>query len=107
MSDSPEPNRYFSQNIDLAREVSQKLADFMKYLEVLFTMSDVVNPKPHPEPYILAMIELGCKLEEYIIFEDSIVGIEAAKATGAAVCEIRHVNDVNFGLIANILRETE
>ena len=81
--------------------------DFMKYIDVLITNNDVTNSKPHPEPYIRAMIELGYPLEEYIIFEDSIVGIEAAKATGAAVCEVRHVNHVNFGLVAGILRETK
>ena len=81
-----------------------KHLDFMKYLDVLITNNDVVNSKPHPEPYIRAMLEVGCKLEEYIIFEDSIVGLQAARATGAAVCEVRHVNDVNFGLVADILR---
>ena len=81
-----------------------KHLDFMKYLDVLITNNDVANSKPHPEPYIRAMLEIGCKLEEYIIFEDSIVGLQAARATGAAVCEVRHVNDVNFGLVADILR---
>ena len=81
--------------------------DFMKYLDVLITNNDVVNSKPHPEPYIRAMLEIGCKLEECIIFEDSIVGLQAARATGAAVCEVRHVNDVNFGLVADILRRAK
>lgn len=81
--------------------------DFTKYLDVIVTNNDVVNSKPHPEPYIRAMLDIGCKLDEYIIFEDSIVGLQAARATGAAVCEVRHVNDVSFGLVADILRRTE
>ena len=121
-----EPQHYFDkrQMFDFLKAENKKIAvvtnangestrmllehlDFMKYIDVLITNNDVTNSKPHPEPYIRAMIELGYPLEEYIIFEDSIVGIEAAKATGAAVCEIRHVNHVNFGLVAGILRETK
>ena len=90
-------------NGDSTRMLLEHL-DFMKYLDVLITNNDVANSKPHPEPYIRAMLEIGCKLEECIIFEDSIVGLQAARATGAAVCEVRHVNDVNFGLVADILR---
>ena len=83
---------------------------FMKYLDVLVTNSDVINPKPHPEPYIRALMQLariGCDLEECIIFEDSAVGLEAARATGASVHEVKRWQDVNYGLIADILRRAE
>jgi HAD superfamily hydrolase (TIGR01509 family) len=80
--------------------------DLMKYLDVLITNNDVVNPKPHPEPYVRALMSLsrlGCSLDECIIFEDSAVGLEAARATGASVCEIKSWTDVNFGLVSNII----
>ena len=83
--------------------------DFMKYLDVLITNSDVANPKPHPEPYIRAMIKLGrigCDLDECIIFEDSAVGLQAARATVASVHEVKSWRDVNFGLVSDILRRS-
>ena len=82
----------------------------MKYLHVLVTNNDVVNPKPHPEPYIRALMSLariGCDLEECIIFEDSAVGLEAARATGASVHEIKSWKDVSYGLVADIIRRSK
>tara|TARA_R110001583_G_scaffold16196_7_gene65774 strand:- start:1617 stop:2249 length:633 start_codon:yes stop_codon:yes gene_type:complete len=84
--------------------------DFAKYIDVLITNSDVINPKPHPEPYIRALMMLariGCDLDECIIFEDSIVGLEAARATGASVHEVKSWRDVNYGLVADISRRAE
>ena len=84
--------------------------DFMKYLDVLITNSDVINPKPHPEPYIRALMKLariGTDLEDCIIFEDSAVGLESARATGASVYEVKRWQDVNFGLVADLLRRSE
>jgi HAD superfamily hydrolase (TIGR01509 family) len=81
--------------------------DFMKYLDVLVTNNDVANPKPHSEPYIRALMELsrmGCELDECIIFEDSAVGLESARGTGASVHEVKSWSDVNFGLVSDILR---
>lgn len=82
----------------------------MNYLNVLITNSDVVNPKPHPEPYIRALMQLsriGCDLEECIIFEDSAVGLEAARATGASVHEVKSWKDVGYGLVADLIRRAE
>ena len=83
---------------------------FAEYIDVLITNSDGVNPKPHPEPYIRAMMMLariGCDLDECIIFEDSIVVLEAARATGASVHEVKSWRDINYGLVADILRRAE
>jgi HAD superfamily hydrolase (TIGR01509 family) len=81
-----------------------------EYLDVLITNNDVVNPKPHPEPYIRALMllaRIGCELDECIIFEDSAVGLEAARATGASVHEVKSWRNVNYGLASDILRRAE
>jgi HAD superfamily hydrolase (TIGR01509 family) len=49
----------------------------------LVTQEDVINVKPDPEGFILAMKNFGIKSQDTIIFEDSLVGIEAAKKSGA------------------------
>jgi HAD superfamily hydrolase (TIGR01509 family) len=69
---------------------------FTKYLDTLITNSDVNNAKPHPEPYIRALVRLGLEPDRCIIFEDSTVGLLSARATGARVQEIQHVDDVSI-----------
>lgn len=51
--------------------------------DLIYAAQDVKNGKPSPEIYLNAMGSLGVKPEEVLIFEDSPVGFEAAKACGA------------------------
>ena len=49
------------------------------------TQEDIHKPKPDPEGFILAMEHFGLAPADCVIFEDSDVGIEAARASGATV----------------------
>lgn len=49
---------------------------------------DVDQPKPHPECFLKAMEMAGASPDQTLIFEDSNVGIEAAKASNAGVIRI-------------------
>ena len=49
------------------------------YFDVILTSDDVVNGKPDPQMYLEAMHRIHLKPEECIIFEDSLVGVQAAK----------------------------
>jgi len=51
--------------------------------DLIYAAQDVKNGKPSPEIYFNAMRTLGVVPEEVLIFEDSPVGFEAAKASGA------------------------
>lgn len=53
------------------------------------TQEDAAKLKPDPEAFIMAMERTGIPAENTVIFEDSQVGIQAAKACGAAVFQIR------------------
>ena len=44
--------------------------------------------KPDPEIYLKAMNAIGFEPSECLIFEDSLIGAEAAKASGAEVAVI-------------------
>lgn len=48
-------------------------------IDVLITSDSGCAPKPSPEPYQMALYELGIPSEHCIIVEDSDVGIESAK----------------------------
>ena len=45
------------------------------FLDLLITNEDVINPKPHREPYVKAISRFGGDLENFIIFEDSETGL--------------------------------
>ncbi len=64
--------------------------------DILITNEDVIHPKPHAEPYIRGMLALGApSIESCIIFEDSEIGLQAARATGCAVYHVTDVRDIN------------
>ena len=51
--------------------------------DLILTQDDISKPKPDPEGFMKAMKYFGVKPDETIIFEDSSVGLEAAKRSGA------------------------
>ena len=55
----------------------------------IVTGEQVVNGKPHPEPYLMAADRLGVEIEQCIIFEDSRPGIASALASGARTIGVR------------------
>jgi sugar-phosphatase len=55
----------------------------------LVTSSDVMNGKPHPEPYLKAAAVLGFPASECVVVEDVPAGIRAGKAAGSRVIAFR------------------
>jgi HAD superfamily hydrolase (TIGR01509 family) len=51
----------------------------------VLTGDDVVNAKPHPEIYLRTVERLGLDPSECLVVEDSVAGIEAARAAGVKV----------------------
>ena len=66
--------------------------------EQFFTFSisadDVLRTKPFPDPYLQAAQRMGLEPHECVVFEDSLTGIESAKAAGCAVVAIPHYIEV-------------
>ena len=56
--------------------------------KVLVTADDVVNGKPHPEPYLKGAELLGFAPAECLVIEDAPAGIQAAHAGGMKVVGI-------------------
>ena len=55
----------------------------------LITSSDIVNGKPHPEPYLKAAVLLGYSISDCIVLEDVPAGIRSGKSAGARVIAFR------------------
>jgi beta-phosphoglucomutase len=53
--------------------------------DLIITQEDIQNTKPDPEGFLKAMLIFNIKPENTIIFEDSNVGVEAAKRSNANV----------------------
>ena len=54
----------------------------LKYFEFFVTREQVENPKPNPEPYLLAVNKLLIPKEEIVVVEDTSTGCTAAKEAG-------------------------
>lgn len=74
-----------------------------KFLDVLVTNEDVENPKPAPDGYLLAMKKLGSNPANTVVVEDGMHGIQAAKAAGARVVEVRDPGDVSLEILERIM----
>lgn len=57
-------------------------AGLLDMFDTIVTRDDVVNPKPHPEPYLTAARRLGTAPARCVAFEDSHSGVRAAHAAG-------------------------
>lgn len=82
--------------IGLATNAEPANADFVldgaglrRYFQVVVDGHQVQRPKPEPDVYLHAARLLGVDPKNCIVFEDSPVGIAAAKASGARVVAVR------------------
>src|SRR3989344_3857337 len=53
-----------------------------EYFDFFITAEDVANHKPHPEPYLKALMVTGFEATECLAIEDTERGVTAAKAAG-------------------------
>ncbi len=52
---------------------------------------DVVQGKPHPEPYLLAASRLGLAPQRCVAIEDSLTGVTSAEAAQVPVLAVEHL----------------
>lgn len=68
---------YMEENVNIKSK-----APLDQYFEKIYTREDVERIKPDPEVYIKVTEDMKVMPEECLVFEDSLVGVEAAKAAG-------------------------
>lgn len=77
----------------------------LEFMDLVISNEDVWCPKPFPEGYIRAMIQLDVKPKECLIVEDSPKGIEAAKWSGGNVYEVAGFHEVTLeNILSKILQ---
>ncbi|HQZ13963.1 MAG TPA: HAD family phosphatase [Devosia sp.] len=81
-------------------------AGIIESFATIVTRDHVTNPKPHPEPYLLAAGRLGLDPASCIAVEDSHVGVRAAHAAGMQtimVPDLIHPSDEVAALCAHVM----
>ncbi|MBQ7584050.1 MAG: HAD family phosphatase [Lachnospiraceae bacterium] len=59
--------------------------------DLVLAAEDIPNHKPDPQGFLMAMERFDIPPERTVIFEDSPVGIEAAKRSGASVMKVERI----------------
>lgn len=68
--------------------------------------NNVVNGKPHPEVFLKGAEALGLEPSECVVFEDSIAGVQAAKAGGMSSVGIGDAETLQAGIHFTALGDT-
>jgi HAD superfamily hydrolase (TIGR01509 family) len=63
----------------------------LEELDALVSGDDVVNGKPHPEPFLKAAELVGVAPPDCLVLEDHPAGIAAAEAAGMTVMDVREL----------------
>jgi HAD superfamily hydrolase (TIGR01509 family) len=88
-------------------EIMLRRSGIYNYLEFLVSAEDVERPKPDPQMYDIAIERMGISPDQALIVEDAPHGIEAARRSGAHVCEVSGFTDVDYRRIAAALAAAE
>lgn len=67
---------------------SLEVLGLLEKFDLLVCAGDYVRAKPAPDPFLMAAQRLGVAPEKCLVFEDTDLGIEAAKAAGMAWVKI-------------------
>ena len=75
-----------------------------KYVDISFSNQDVKFSKPDPEIYIKILEHFNLSPNSAIIFEDSEIGIKAAKASGANVVKIKKRSEISLKFMKKVVK---
>ena len=75
----------------------------MEFVDFFVSNEDVDFCKPKAEIYLRCMIQANCDPKETVIFEDSVVGRQAAQNSGAFVCGVKNSEDITYEKIVNFI----
>ncbi|MGC9354736.1 MAG: beta-phosphoglucomutase family hydrolase, partial [Mariniphaga sp.] len=74
-------------------EVQLNELGIARYFDVIVTADDVIRHKPNPDTFLKCAELMGVAPEKCQVFEDGVLGIEAAKKAGMMVTDVRpHIN---------------
>lgn len=81
-----------SSNREKMKSVYRQHPQFKEMFDVIMTAEDFDKSKPDPDCYLKGMARFGCTPEETVVFEDSVNGLKAGKASGALLIGLDTTN---------------
>jgi beta-phosphoglucomutase len=94
-----------SNSISRTMELMLTKSDLIQFLDFFISAEQVSHPKPDPEIYENAISRLGLNPNQCLVVEDNKNGIQAARAAGAHVMEVRTPDEVDFWRIETRIKE--
>ncbi|RKD86442.1 HAD family hydrolase [Mangrovibacterium diazotrophicum] len=76
---------------------SLELIDLDKYFDIIVAYEDVNNYKPHPETFLRCAELMGVSPTDCQVFEDGILGMQAANTAGMMVVDVTKYYEVTTG----------
>ena len=76
-------------------EVQLKELNLLKYFDAVVSADDVIRHKPEPQTFLECARLMGVEPQFCQVFEDGVLGIEAAKKAGMMVTDVRPF--INYG----------
>ncbi|HZL10752.1 MAG TPA: HAD-IA family hydrolase [Prolixibacteraceae bacterium] len=76
---------------------SLEIIGLTDYFDILVTSEDVTNFKPHPETFLKCAEQMGIAPQDCEVYEDGILGIQAAQAAGMMVVDVTKYYEVTIG----------
>lgn len=81
-----------SSNLLKMENVYRCHPDFKEMFDIILTSEDFSESKPSPYCYLKAMRLFGAGPEDCVVFEDSLAGLQSARASGAFVTALTTTN---------------
>lgn len=94
-----------TNSIRKTSEFMLEYAGLLKFMDVVVTNEDVLEGKPSPEGYILAMRTLSVVPHQTLVVEDGEYGALAAVKAGAQVVRVENPSDVCINLLMQYIPE--
>lgn len=69
---------------------------FENYFDIVITADDIINHKPHPETFLKCAELMRVKPQDCVVFEDGILGMNAAEEAGMMVIDVNDYFKVAF-----------
>ena len=66
------------------------------YFDIVITADDIQNPKPHPETFLTCADLMGISPKDCVVFEDGILGMQAAEEAGMMVVDVNDYFKMEF-----------
>lgn len=74
-----------------------ELIDLDKYFDIIVAYEDVNNYKPHPETFLRCAEQMGIEPIGCQVFEDGVLGMQAARTAGMMVTDVTKYYEVTTG----------